>query len=404
MNIREINRPITAKSLNESLAKRFGKKIALEQFTIEQLQNVRNKIRTTLSQVETNESFDTVQSESYQKNKLFLDVLNAEISERADIQEEGKPDFPDLDKDGDTKEPMKKAAKEAGKGKSGKPKKGKVPPQFKKKANESLKEKAVCKECGDEFGKATTECKNDCNDPTLDCWVKESEYKKMNESSKRKDDMDAKGKAKKGKASGKGDQTKSADGFDPFNRKKNPVVKKQGFGNYNPFTDHNESIVREGAEDQAELVMAAKNMVDRVTSWMEDTAEMQTESMLELADAIRDEKGQEASDAYVNTVKPALESLYGTMETTRQALTQGVGQMTGEMEPEPQMGAEPEGGDVEMDMEPTVDADAEEPFAAADAAVGGEAEAGREKRESVQRKKKVIETSRRLGTILSKKK
>ena len=38
------------------------------------------------------------------------------------------------------------------------------------------------------------------------------------------------------------------------------------------------------------------------------------------------------------------------------------------------------------------------------AAVGGEEEAGREKRESVSNKKKVIETSRRLGTILSKKK
>ena len=87
MNIREINKPVTAKSLNESLAKKFGKRIALEQFTLEQLQDVRNKIRTTLSQVETNESFNTVQSESYQKNKLFLDVLNAEISERANVVE-----------------------------------------------------------------------------------------------------------------------------------------------------------------------------------------------------------------------------------------------------------------------------------------------------------------------------
>jgi hypothetical protein len=316
MNIREINRPVTAKSLNESLAKRFGQKIALDKFTTEQLQDVRNKIRTTMSQVETNESFDTVQSESYQKNKLFLDVLNAEIVERADVvggkeskvdknnngipdyAEDGKvkdgkvkkpagekagkgskPDFLDMDKDGDKKEPMKKATKDAKK----------------------------------------------------------------------------------------------------------------------------ESVVREGAEDQAELVMAAKNMVDRVTSWMEDTAEMQTESMLELADAIRDEKGQEASDAYVNTVKPALESLYGAMEVTRQALTSGVGQMTGEQPAETDMGTDMDAGmDADMDMEPTVDG--EEDFAAADAAAGGDAEAGRERRESIARKKSVLETSRRLGTILSKKK
>jgi hypothetical protein len=48
-------------------------------------------------------------------------------------EKKAKPDFLDIDKDGDKKEPMKKAAKEAGKGKGSKPKKGEVPPQFKKK-------------------------------------------------------------------------------------------------------------------------------------------------------------------------------------------------------------------------------------------------------------------------------
>jgi len=134
MNIREISKPVTAKSLNESLARKFGKKIALEQFTLEQLENVRNKLRTTLSQVETNESFNVVQSESYQKNKLFLDVLNAEITERSEVTSEAakKPDankngIPDYAEDG-------KGPNDLAKGKKGsKPKKGKVPPQFKKK-------------------------------------------------------------------------------------------------------------------------------------------------------------------------------------------------------------------------------------------------------------------------------
>jgi cell division septum initiation protein DivIVA len=163
----------------------------------------------------------------------------------------------------------------------------------------------------------------------------------------------------------------------------------------------NESIVKEGAEDAAELVMAAKDMVDRLTGWMEDTAEMQSESMLELADAIRDEMGSEQSEAFVNSVKPALESLYAAMETTRTSLTQGVGMLTGEETASDVMGAE----EPEADMEPTVDADAEmdaevpadDDFAAAEPAAGGEEEAGRAKRESVER-------SRKLGTILSKKK
>ena len=247
MQIREFSKPLTAAKLNESLAQRFGSKINIDEFTTEQLQDARNKLRTQVFNVETTESFDAVQQKSYSKNKLFLDVLNAALSERDDVSIA-------IDE-----------------------------------AIESL---------------------------------------------------------------------------------------------------------NEGEEDKAELVMAAKDMVDRVTGWMEDTAEMQTESMLELADAIRDEMGSEAAESFTALLKPALEAMYGVMETTRQTLTQGVGQLTGEAEPMDTMGAE----EPDMDMEPTVDGDvdtdvdmdmgADDDFGAADAAAGGEEEAGREKRESVDHSKK----------------
>ena len=41
MIISEFAKPVTAKTLNESLAKRFGAKLNLEKFTLEQLQNAR---------------------------------------------------------------------------------------------------------------------------------------------------------------------------------------------------------------------------------------------------------------------------------------------------------------------------------------------------------------------------
>jgi hypothetical protein len=248
MNIREISKPITAKSLNESLAKKFGQRLNLEEFTLGQLQDAQNKLRTTLSQVETKESFNSTQNPAYQKSKLFLDVLNAEIGERADIDE--------------------------------------------------------------------------------------------------------------------------------------PML---------------EATITEGEEDKAELVMAAKDMVDRVTGWMEDTAEMQTESMLELADAIRDEMGSEQAESFTNTIKPALEQLYAEMEGTRAALTSGVGMLTGEGDMQQPMGDDDMGdlGDMEPtdELEPGIDEpldDMGDDFGADDAAAGGEEEAGREKRESVERSKKKL--------------
>ena len=363
MQIRDINKPVNSKTLNETMAKKYGTKINVDSFTLEQLQDARNKLRTKLSDIETNESFSGLsQNKTYSKNKLFLDVLNAAISERSEIDE---GEIPAGLKAYQDKQKGKSSDKED---KAKTPKDGKMPmddngtpddksddkPAFLKKKNEAVvKEgtvKAVCKECGDTFGKPTTDCKNDCNDPTQDCWVKESDYMK---------------------------ESKHIDeGKDIIN---------------NYFTK-----LIEGEEDKAELVMASKDMVDRLTGWMEDTAEMQSESMLELADAIRDEMGAAQSETFTQTVKPALESLYAAMEQTRVALTTGVGQLTGEGEAMEPMGDEPA---MDADMEPTVDAEApaEDDFAAAEAAMGGEDEAGRAKRES-------INLSRRLGTILSSRK
>ena len=273
MLLKEFSKPVTVESLNETLAQRYGQKLDVSKFTLEQLEDARNKLRTKISQVETNESFDKVHNnDTYQKSKLFLDILNAEIVERS----KAKPDYIDLDKDGNKTEPMKKAAKD-------------------------------------------------------------KEEKKK---------------------------------------------------------------VKEGAEEEATLVMASKDMVDRITGWMEDTAEMQTESMLELADKIRDEMGIEKSEEFTGSVKPALESLYSALESTRDSLTTGVAILTGEGAPTT-MGDEVPAND--MDMEPTTDMDmddteADDPagdeFAASDAGVGGEEEADREKRES-------LDLSRRLGLLLA---
>ena len=87
MQIRELSKPVTSKKLNESLAKKFGYQLNLAKFTEAQLEDVRNKLRTDMSQLEVNESFDNLQEHpAYQKTRALLDVINQEIMER----EEGK--------------------------------------------------------------------------------------------------------------------------------------------------------------------------------------------------------------------------------------------------------------------------------------------------------------------------
>jgi len=404
MNIREMNKPLTSAVLNETMAKKFGTKIDVDSFTLEQLQDARNKIRTKQFDIETNESFSGLsQNRTYSKNKLFLDVLNAAISERADIAEakKAKPDFLDVDKDGDKKEPMKKALKDKKTNEGIKlvnPKSGKKIDITKPEGDAEYKKAKAAGDFDDEEVKEGDGIYHDCakkfeHKVYGECTVIPGEHTLLEDGTVTHYDATF---VKEGETyivrnvAVKDMHNVISEGHMHASKSKRKKAKM-------------ESVIREGEEDKAELVMAAKDMVDRLTGWMEDTAEMQTESMLELADAIRDEMGAQQSESFTNAVKPALEQLYAAMESTRVALTGGVGMLTGEgVAPAADMGAElpaeePVPGAEEM--EPTVDTDE---FAAAAPAVGGEEEAGRERRESRNyAKKKMIETSRRLGSILS---
>lgn len=83
MDIRDLSKPVTSRLLNETLAKKFGYSINLEGFSTAQLEDVRNKLRTKISQFEVNESYDgMLENHDYQKTLMFLDVINQKILER----------------------------------------------------------------------------------------------------------------------------------------------------------------------------------------------------------------------------------------------------------------------------------------------------------------------------------
>ena len=152
-------------------------------------------------------------------------------------------------------------------------------------------------------------------------------------------------------------------------------------------------IASEGVEEQSELILAAKDMMDKVTGYLEDLASMKTEGMLELADRIRDEMGADKADAFMQKIQPAIEQAESTLTTTRQELDNGVRILTGE-----EVASEPMGADDTMDMDTDLDSlDSEggeeaDEFGASDAEAGGTEPEGREQRES----KEVFEQSNRI--------
>ena len=76
----------SSKRLNEGLQKTFGKKINLENFSLDQLQDARNKLRTQISQVRSESNFnENLENDAYHRAKFMLDAINAEISEREEF-------------------------------------------------------------------------------------------------------------------------------------------------------------------------------------------------------------------------------------------------------------------------------------------------------------------------------
>ena len=393
MKIEQFRYQTTTEQLNDRLAKVFGSAIKLDQFTDEQLKSAQQTVVHKIANIEQNESFDGLShNEDYHKQKMFLDVINSALEDRAHesklqntimVQaDELVGDYFDQDKEALK---MNKSAVIADMKKRQQTAKGdeanaihyaiqKVEHDFEDdgsmkdnpyEGNEFAlavnKAKAAGMKKGDKFKIGDKEYTlKDCED-----MLETMKKKKMKEAKPDFLDMDKDGD------------------------KKEPMKKA--------IKDKEKKKIKEGAEENAQLVMAAKDMVDKVTGWMEDTASMQTESMLELADAVRDEMGAEQSEQFVNTVKPSLESLYTSLEATREALTGGVAVLTGEQAPDT-IGADAE----EPAMEPSTDDDADtdmpdvaDDFAASEPASGGEEPADRGKRESF------IRLSRRLAETLS---
>lgn len=265
----------SASKINETIEKTFGQKLKLESYTLDQLQDARNRLRTQVHQYKQSSNFnETIENEAFLKAQWMLDAINAEIAQREEFV-------------------------------------------------------------------------NDSEESTIE-------------------------------------ETQSVD--------------DQG--------EEMNNQVKESATDKAGAVVTAKTMVDRVSRWIEELAGMENDQLLGLGDTIRDEMGQEQAKAFLSSVAPAIQQALETLKQTRETLSSGVRSLTGEAQPEEMIGAEPEaeagaeppegfgepevGGD-EIGAEPDeLNAEPADDFAASEPAVGGGEEAGRAKRESIERSNSLL--------------
>ena len=129
--------------------------------------------------------------------------------------------------------------------------------------------------------------------------------------------------------------------------------------------------INEGEVENAELVLAAKDMVDRVQGMLEDIGKMINEDLPPLTDAIRDEMDSTVADSFNSSMSTALNSLLDNLGTARTGVDEASRVLVGDTPAEP-MGAEEPGEVTAPDAEP------EDDFGASDPAVGGEEPMGRE--------------------------
>lgn len=169
--------------------------------------------------------------------------------------------------------------------------------------------------------------------------------------------------------------------------------------------DLNESqaswILLETEEQKAEIILATKDLIDRITGWLDDIANAKGEQVLELLDSIRAEMGSNVADQYAQAVKPALETIYTAIEQARQGLSQGLAVVSGREMPGT-MGA-PAGGEIGgTDLAPA--AGSEEPMGGEELPSVPEEELPPVATDATRAKRESVDYSRRLSMLLNSKK
>jgi len=91
--------------------------------------------------------------------------------------------------------------------------------------------------------------------------------------------------------------------------------------------------LKESEVQQAQVVLAAQDMVDKMQSMLEDTTEMQFKELPALVDSIRNQIGIEQATQFNGDVTAALQGLVQNLQGAKQQLETALGVVTGQPAP-----------------------------------------------------------------------
>ena len=87
MNIKDMNKKPSAAELNQNLVERFNLSVELAEYSFNQLVEMRATLVSKINRMVESNNFDYTHKDEYQKNRLFAEILEAEIEARRPIVE-----------------------------------------------------------------------------------------------------------------------------------------------------------------------------------------------------------------------------------------------------------------------------------------------------------------------------
>jgi hypothetical protein len=128
--------------------------------------------------------------------------------------------------------------------------------------------------------------------------------------------------------------------------------------------------LKESEVQQAQVVLAAQDMVDNIQGMIEDATEMQFKELPALVDSIRNQIGMDQAMQFQQDATAALTGLVQALQGTKTNLEQGLGVVTGQAQATPALDAAmsaadsvaaPVSGEEEVDLSLDANLPAEEP-------------------------------------------